>query len=102
MVNSNLGWLHKSQTELIEQFEFHPNVRYDDGVDSFSQSLDYWPALMSEAEMLEHVKVERDYVEKNIGVLPLYKSVDPEKAYWDEMEFLSQLNATGYRQKMKV
>lgn len=100
LVNSNLVWLHKAQTELIEQFEFHPNVRYDDGVDSFSQSLDYWPALMSEAEMLEHVRAERDYVEKHIGVLPMYKALDANKDYWDEMEFLSQLNATGYRQHM--
>ncbi len=95
LVNSNLVWLHKSHTELIEQFEFHPNVRYDDGVDSFSQSLDYWPALMSEAEMMEHAQTERDYIESNIGVIPIFR--DTEKKAWDEKEYLSQLNATGYR-----
>lgn len=95
LVNSNLVWLHKSQTELVEQFEFHPNVRYDDGVDSFSQSLDYWPALMSEAEMMEHAQTERDYIETNIGVIPIFRDI--EKKAWDEKAFLSQLNATGYR-----
>ena len=95
LVNSNLVWLHKSQTELIEQFEFHPNVRYDDGVDSFSQTLDYWPALMSEAEMMEHAQTEKDFIEQNIGVIPLFR--DTEKKAWDEKEYLSQLNATGYR-----
>ena len=90
--------MHKTQTELIEQFEFHPNVRHDDGVDAFSQTLDYWPAMMSEAEMLEHAKTEKDYVEKNIGIIPLFPDV--EKKAWDEEKFLSQLNATGYRTKL--
>ena len=98
LVNTNLVWLHKTQTELIEQFEFHPNVRHDDGVDAFSQTLDYWPAMMSEAEMLEHAKTEKDYVEKNIGIIPLFPDV--EKKAWDEEKFLSQLNATGYRTKL--
>ena len=87
--------MHKSQTELVEQFEFHPNVRHDDGVDSFSQSLDYWPALMSEAEAMEHAQTEKDYVEKHIGIIPMFK--DTEKPAWDEQAFLGQLNATGYR-----
>jgi hypothetical protein len=67
-------------------------------VDSFSQSLDYWPALMSEAEMMEHAQTERDYIETNIGVIPILRDV--EKKAWDEKAYLSQLNATGYRTQM--
>ncbi len=96
LTRTNLVWLHATQTELIEQFESHPNVQWDDGVDCFSQSLDYWPAMMSEAEYMESVQTERDYIEKNIGVLPLFP--DTEKEAWDEMAWLGKLNATGYRQ----
>lgn len=94
LTRSNLIWLHESQTELIEQFEFHPNVRWDDGVDCFSQSLDYWPALMSEVELMENAKTERDYIEKHLGVVPI--STKQDKPF-DEIAWLSQLNATGYR-----
>lgn len=100
LVNANLVWLHKSQTELVEQFEFHPNVRWDDGVDSFSQSLDYWPAMMSEMEMKEGKQLEQDYIEENIGIIPLFRALDQEKEVWDEMAFLNQLNATGYRTRL--
>ncbi len=97
LTRTNLVWLHKDQTELIEQFEFHPNIRWDDGVDCFSQSLDYWPALMSEAEQMESVRAEDDYITKHIGVLPISSK---QKKPFDEMEWLSQLNATGYRTHM--
>ena len=98
LTRTNLIWLHESQTELIEQFEFHPNIRWDDGVDAFSQSLDYWPALMSEAEMMEHAKTEEEYIGKHIGILPI--SAKQDKPF-NEIEWLSQLNATGYRQHIQ-
>lgn len=98
LTRTNLIWLHKDQTELIEQFEFHPNIRWDDGVDAFSQSLDYWPALMSEAEMVEHAKTEEDYIGKHIGILPISAK---QKKPFNEREWLSQLNATGYRQHIQ-
>ena len=101
LTRTNLVWLHESQTELIEQFEFHPNVRWDDGVDCFSQSLDYWPAMMSEAEYMEGVQTERDFVEENIGVIPMFAALDREKEVWDEMAWLGKLNATGYRQHVE-
>lgn len=103
LTRTNLIWLHKTQTELIEQFAFHPHVRYDDGVDAFSQSLDYWPAMMSEAEMMEHAQTEKDYVEKNIGIIPLFAKAAKgreQDAMWDEMKWLGQLNATGYRTRI--
>lgn len=99
----NLIWLHPSHTELKEQFEFYPNVRYDDGLDSFSQSLDYWPAMLSEAEMMENAKSERDYLEDNVGVIPIYGKLSekmaqsgPQKAGWDEQAFLAQIGPGGY------
>ncbi len=99
LMRTNLIWTHRTHTELNEQFEFHPNVRWDDGVDSFSQSLDYWPSMISEAEMMENAQVEKDFIERNIGVIPMFPGKeDIERATWDEMEFLGQLNATGYRQ----
>ncbi len=101
LVRNNFVWLHKSQTELIEQFEFHPNVRWDDGVDSFSQSLDYWPALMSEMEILEHAQSEKDMIEQHIGVYPIERYLtgkSVEEKHWDEQKWLSSLNATGYMQ----
>ncbi|KKN88097.1 hypothetical protein LCGC14_0251690 [marine sediment metagenome] len=100
LTRTNLVWLHENQIELVEQFEFHPNVRWDDGVDCFSQSLDYWPAMMSEAEHMEGIQTERDYIEENIGIIPLFRDSDMKEKAWDEMAYLSQLNATGYRQHM--
>lgn len=96
LTRSGLIWVHESQTELVEQFEFHPNIMYDDGVDCFSQSLDYWPYMMSETEAAENAKTERDYIERNLGLLP-YGFEREEGKPFDEIAWLSQLNATGYR-----
>ncbi len=97
MTRSHLIWLHKSQVELKEQFEFHPNLRFDDGVDAFSQSLDYWPYMESETEQMERVQTEVDYLEAALGVLP---AITRREKTFDEKAFLSQLNATGYRQRI--
>lgn len=99
LTRSNLVWTHESHTELNEQFEFHPNVRWDDGVDCFSQSLDYWPYMISETEQAENAKTERDYLIRATGLIPVGSFADrgsSEKPF-DEMAWLSQLNATGYR-----
>lgn len=91
LTRTNLIWLHDTQTELVDQFEFYPNVRYDDGLDAMSQSLDYWPALMSEAEQMEHVQTERDYLAQMLG---LDGPEDFEQPHDIEKIFQS-MNATG-------
>jgi hypothetical protein len=98
LTRDHLVWVHESQTELVEQFEFHPNVMWDDGVDCFSQSLDYWPYMMSEQEAEENRKSETDYVERNLGLLPFDYRHKPEEVF-NEIAWLSQLNATGYRRR---
>lgn len=93
LTRTNMVWLHESQTELIEEFEFYPNVRYDDGVDCFSQSMDYWPALMSDVEMAESAQTEKDHLAAVLG----YDANKIFEAQFDEEAMFRQLNATGYR-----
>lgn len=95
LTRDHLIWLHPSQTELIEQFEFHPNVRYDDGVDCFSQSLDYWPYMMDEVEAEENRQSELDHLAMALGGPFIH--ADSREEPFDEIAWLSQLNATGYR-----
>ena len=89
LAHANLIWLHETQTELKDEFEFHPNVRYQDGVDCFSQSLDYWPAMISEVEATEDVKTERDHLAMILGLDTFAHEEEP----WDEMKWLKSVHA---------
>lgn len=96
---SGLIWIHEDQTELRDQFEFYPNVRWDDGLDMLAQGLDYWPYAMSELDQLEKRENEISYLEMAaLGVAP--GTVD--RSEWSEEEFLSQFNATGYGFKRDI
>lgn len=91
-----LIWMHEDQTELRDQFEFYPNVRWDDGLDSLAQGLDYWPYSEDEEVGVARRENELNYLEMAaLGVAP--GTLDREK--WSEVKFLSMFDSTGYNFK---
>ncbi len=81
-------------SELHEQLLYYPQTRWDDGVDALAMSLDFWPWIAgAEAEGARRTAEEQFLLEK-IGRLPRTEA-------WDEQEFLSQLNATGYGLRLR-
>lgn len=93
LARNHMIWLHASQVELTEQFEFHPNIRYDDGLDALSHGDEYWPAMIDELDYIEATKQEINEASLALGIFP---QADMEEMM-DEMAILSQLNGTGYR-----
>lgn len=93
MVRSNYLWLHEDQTELRDQLEFYPNVRWDDGLDCLGQGLTYWPMAMDEEEVEKRKKGELNYLDLLAGV---EGSADSYREEWSEEKFLAQFDFTGY------
>jgi hypothetical protein len=94
IVRAGYLWLLEEQTELIDQFEFYPNVRWDDGLDALAQGLEYWPSMMDEEEQFEKTQAEERWLER-VGMLPLIgRRVEEEP--WSEERFLEQFDFTGY------
>lgn len=95
LVKENLIWLHESQNELREQFEFYPNVRWDDGLDCLSQGLDYWPYTEDEETREDREDKEDRLLSSMIGGLPTNRTRE-----WDEQAFLQQIAHSGYGLKV--
>jgi hypothetical protein len=96
MVRAGYLWVFEEQTELIDQLEFYPNVRHDDGLDALAQGLEYWPSMMDEDEQSERVSDEERYL-TSVGmpsVLLLGRGQEQEA--WSEEKFLSRFDFTGY------
>lgn len=90
MVRANHLWIHESQTELIDQLEFYPNVRWNDGLDALAQAMDYWPMMVDEETVAKKRRAEDDFLMKSLlGYQP------PEES-WDEKRFLEKFNYMGY------
>ena len=89
-VRANYIWVHESQVELIDLFEFYPHVRWDDGLDALGQAVDYWPMAMDDEEIEVKKRAEDEYLRK---VLVGYS---PPEETWDEKSFLEKFDATGY------
>lgn len=83
-------WLQEDQLELLEEIEFYPNVRWDDGLDALGQHNDYAPYHSDEAEV-RSVKKREDNTLEFAG---LGKPNRDKK--WNEQEFLRRFNHTGY------
>lgn len=83
-------WFQEDQTELIEQTEYYPNVRWEDGLDALSQGLDYWPYTEDEEHKKKRVDAEDKYLERLSGFRP------SRKEEWNEEEFLRQFGPSGY------
>ena len=89
MIRSNYLWVHESHTELIDQIEFYPNIRWDDGLDALAQAMDYWPMMSDEVSIGERQRAEDDFLMKAlVGYVPPTKE-------WNEKKFLEQFDATG-------
>ncbi len=95
IIRTNLLWVMEDQHELIDEIDAYPNVRHDDGVDALSQGLTYWPFSMDEAEIKEGKLLERNMLEKTAYGRILTKEMEEEHE-WNEQEFLSMFDATGY------
>lgn len=89
VIRSQYLCVTEEQQEIIEQIEFYPNVKFDDGLDALAQGLDYWP--MSEDDDVTKKRADREdnYLRRNVGILP-------EREVWDEQAFLKQFTAGGY------
>lgn len=83
-------WMQEDQHELLEQLEFHPNVRWDDALDALAQDLDYAPYSEDEDEVNSRTKKEDTYLHRSGMDKPDRETV------WNEREFLSRLDRTGY------
>lgn len=91
IIRNNLLWIDPSFTEIMDEFEFYPNVRWDDGLDMLSQSLNYWPILEDDEAPRRRKDAEREFLERNLG----FGSVS-QAENWDEARFLASLDNTGY------
>lgn len=94
IVRANCLWVHETMTDLLEEIEFYPNVRWDDGLDSLTQGLTYWPAAIDELDVAAKKRDEMSYLEA--AVLGVTSGDIVEKDAFDEMEFLRQFDPTGY------
>jgi len=94
IVRAGYLWTLEEQTELLDQLEFYPNVRWDDGLDALAQGLEYWPSMMDEEEQFEQTKAEDEWLQ-SVGMIPLTGRRKQEKP-WSEEEFTRQFDFTGY------
>jgi hypothetical protein len=90
LIRANLLWVHETQTELIDQIEFHPNVRWDDGLDGLSQGMDYWPMSSDLSEVISRQTREDNFL------MDALAGYTPREESWNEEKFLSMFDATGY------
>lgn len=101
IVRANLLWVHETMTDLIDDIEFYPNVRWDDSLDALAQGLTYWPFSVDEVEVRKRKTKELEYLDliaaqsayRGIPIPPASEQYD---RAWDEQEFLRQFDATGY------
>lgn len=92
LVRENLLWIDPKNQEILDEVEFYPNLRWDDGLDMLSQSLDYWPMLGDEESASRKRESELDRLSLVTGRFD-YAGALPQ---WDEGEFLRSLDSTGY------
>ncbi|MCP1391889.1 MAG: hypothetical protein J5I35_03960 [Methanothrix harundinacea] len=89
-------WVQREQMELLEEFEFYPNIQWNDGLDCLAQGLEYWPSSSDEREEILKREREDDFL-LGAGLgrsLPLLLLDDARP--FDEQAFLSSLGPTGY------
>lgn len=94
IVRAGYLWTLEEQTELLDQMEFYPNVRWDDGLDALAQGLQYWPSMMDEEEQFEQAQAEDEWLQ-SVGMLPL-TGRPRQREPWSEQRFLEQFDFTGY------
>lgn len=92
LVRSGFIWIADHLTELREQFEYYPNVRWDDGLDCLAQGLDYWPYQETEELVRGRQTKEDDFLDAVFGFRPSR----PASGEWNEQKFLQSLTASGY------
>ncbi len=100
LVRAHLLWLREDMEELIEEIEFYPNIRWDDGLDALAQGLEYWPYSMDEAEIAAGKKAEAIYLARVVGGAPVMAEREEKSREFNEMEFLKRFTATGYGLKL--
>jgi hypothetical protein len=76
-------------SELHNELLYYPNVKWDDGVDAMAMTLDFWPWFVGQEEVLEARAAEDRLLEEAFGM-------KVERNAWDEEQFISEFDATGY------
>lgn len=94
VVRQGYLWLAPEHEALWEEFEFYPNVRWDDGLDALSQCLTYFPYMEDETVVKQKRERELNYLE--MVALGLDQPDPSLREPWDEARFLSMFDATGY------
>lgn len=103
-MRAGLWWLRPEQKELLDQIEFYPNVRWDDGLDALAQSNDYWPMMEDSESREQKEKAETRHLERMASATkPIdrgFRAAALEaialRENWDERAFLRTLNRGGY------
>lgn len=96
LVRNHLLWFQEDQHDLLEELEFYPAFKWNDGLDALAQAQEYWPFAMDEAVLAELKSSESRMLYDRTGVSLLTGDVEKERAAWSEEEFLASLDSTGY------
>jgi hypothetical protein len=96
IVRAGCLWVHEDNKELIDELEFYPNVRWDDGLDALGQGHTYWPMSMDELDLKKSKKKEMDYLEAHVLGIEIGNRDAREERIFNEEEFLRQLGPGGY------
>lgn len=90
-VRAGYWWFQEDQLELLEELEFYPNVRWDDGLDALAQHCDYAPYHSDEVDRSRKRGAEDD------ALLAARLGKPDRTKRWDEAAFLKRFSPSGYR-----
>lgn len=104
IISNHLLWLPVSPEEeyapainaLLEDIEFYPNIRYDDGLDGLAQGVEWWPFSIDEAELASNREREGRLLGSTLPDRMRSFLGEEERKPFNEFDFLSQLDASGY------
>lgn len=90
----DLDQMDDGMKELYTEFEFYPNIKWDDGLDAAAQSLEWAPYTMDPDRRANNRQREEEFLaEAGFGDFPVFHSEDS----WDaEQLILNQIDPTGY------
>lgn len=96
---NHLLWFNEeddAQAEVVSDFDFYPNVRWDDALDAAAQGTEWWPYSSSEVDRAEAAEKERSLLFASIPGLRL----DPRFVEESPEKFLETLDASGYNVRL--
>lgn len=105
IVSNNLLWVptkveeeySTDMAQLLEDIEFYPQIKFDDGLDALAQGLEWWPFSIDEAEAAANRAREGSFLQSALPdrMRTLLGESDSGPSFSEE-KFLASLDATGY------